>query len=137
MFHKPALPSGVADGRAPKDFGMTVVRRTDTEAWYRGYGPDPYVCASKYLSQFATEQQQGREKAECLTIYAADYARKGPKEFLGGAYLVESPQDLERAIALGDSNAEIRKMSEAPGQGLIVTLVDPEGFPVNLVYMQR
>ena len=48
---------------------MTVVRKTDTERWFRGYGPDPYVY----------------------------YARKGSsKAFLGGAFEVESYQDLEK-----------------------------------------
>jgi hypothetical protein len=47
---------------------MTVAKRTGSEIWYKGYGTDQYVY----------------------------YARKGPKEFLGGAFEVESYQDLER-----------------------------------------
>lgn len=47
---------------------MTVAKRTDDEIWYRGYGPDQYVY----------------------------YARRGPKKFLGGAYEVESSEDLEK-----------------------------------------
>lgn len=50
------------------DFGMTVASQTDDEIWYRGYGVDPFVY----------------------------YAKKGPKKFLGGAFEVESYQDLER-----------------------------------------
>lgn len=49
---------------------MTVTKKTDTERWYRGYGSDPYVY----------------------------YARKGPSAFLGGAFEVESYQDLERYV---------------------------------------
>ncbi len=71
-----------------------------------------------------------------LTVYTTDYAKKGPKKYLGGAYLVESYQDLERAIAL-DGNAEIKEMPEAPGHGYMATVTDPEGFPVNLVYGQE
>lgn len=26
------------------DFGMYVAKRTETEIWFRGYGPDPFVC---------------------------------------------------------------------------------------------
>jgi hypothetical protein len=50
------------------DFGMLVVKRTEEEAWYAGYGPDQYVY----------------------------YARKGPKKFLGGTFAVESYADLEK-----------------------------------------
>ena len=49
---------------------MTVAKRTDQEIWYRGYGEDQYVY----------------------------YARKGPKEFLGGAFTVESYEDLEKYV---------------------------------------
>lgn len=47
---------------------MTVAKKTDQEIWYRGYGDDQYVY----------------------------YARRGPKEFLGGTFTVESYEDLER-----------------------------------------
>ena len=45
-----------------------MVRKTDTEQWYRGYGPDQYVY----------------------------YARQGPKAFLGGTFEVASQEDLEK-----------------------------------------
>ncbi|KAI5459545.1 trihydroxytoluene oxygenase [Mariannaea sp. PMI_226] len=90
-----------------QDFGMSIAKRTETEIWYRGYGSDPYVY----------------------------YATVGPKKFLGGAYVVESYQDLERASALG--GVEIEEMAEAPGRGHIVTIQDPEGFPVALIYGQE
>lgn len=51
-----------------QDFGMHVVKKTDTERWYGGYGPDQYVY----------------------------YARQGPKAFLGGAFEVETIEDLDR-----------------------------------------
>lgn len=50
------------------DFGMVVAKQTENEIWYRGYGNDQYVY----------------------------YARKGEKQFLGGAFEVESYQDLEK-----------------------------------------
>ena len=86
--------------------------------------------------ELLTPKTEERSEEEVLTVYATDYAKKGPKKFLGGAYLVESYQDLERAIAL-DSNAEIKEMPEAPGKGYMVAVTDPEGFPVNLVYEQE
>ncbi|KAI1826563.1 trihydroxytoluene oxygenase [Xylaria intraflava] len=90
-----------------QDFGLTVAKKTDEELWLRGYGPDPY----------------------------AYYAVKGPKKFLGGSYIVESYEDLERAAKLPGSS-DIRKIDNAPGGGSLVTVYDPEGFPVNLVYGQ-
>lgn len=50
------------------DFGMEVAKKTDDEVWFRGYGPDQYVY----------------------------YARKGPKKFLGGAFVAETREDFER-----------------------------------------
>jgi hypothetical protein len=53
-----------------KDFGMSVVKKTENAVWYRGYGPDQYVY----------------------------YAQKGERKFLGGAFEVESYQDLEKYV---------------------------------------
>lgn len=49
---------------------MTVAKRTEDQIWYRGYGEDQYVY----------------------------YARKGPKEYLGGTFAVETYQDLEKYV---------------------------------------
>lgn len=51
---------------------MLVNVKTDTEVWYRGYGPDQYIY----------------------------YAQKGPKKFLGGTFEVESYAELERYILI-------------------------------------
>lgn len=51
---------------------MTVAKRTEDQIWYRGYGDDQYVY----------------------------YARKGPKEYLGGTFTVETYQDLEKCGVL-------------------------------------
>ncbi|KAK5795932.1 hypothetical protein VI817_005217 [Penicillium citrinum] len=88
-------------------FGMAVAKRTDQEIWYRGYGEDQYVY----------------------------YARKGPKEFLGGTFTVESYEDLEKATKLPTAT-DIQKLDNSPGGGFLVTLTDPEGFPVNLLFGQ-
>ncbi|KKZ68080.1 hypothetical protein EMCG_06292 [[Emmonsia] crescens] len=81
--------------------------KTDTEVWYRGYGPDQYIY----------------------------YAQKGPKKFLGGTFEVESYAELERAAQLPDAG-QIEKLQNAPGGGWLVSLTDPEGFPLNLIYGQ-
>lgn len=102
-----------------KDFGMHITKKTDDKIWYRGYGPDQYVY----------------------------YAEKGPKKFLGGAFEVESYEELEkydfrvcdipqadqhRASKIEGAGA-ITKL-HGPGGGSMLSLVDPEGFPLNLVY---
>ena len=90
-----------------RDFGMTVAQKTDTQRWYRGYGPDQYVY----------------------------YAQQGPKKFLGGTFEVQSYADLEKAAALPGAS-KLEEMLDAPGGGHIVTLTDPEGYPVNLIHGQ-
>ncbi|QIW95635.1 hypothetical protein AMS68_001153 [Peltaster fructicola] len=91
-----------------RDFGMHVVRRTDTEAWFRGYGPDQYCY----------------------------YARLGEKAFLGGTFEVESQEELVKASQIAGAG-KIEDLHNAPGGGKMVTLHDAEGFPVNLIYGQN
>ena len=50
------------------DFGMTVAKKAEGKKWFRGYGIDQYVY----------------------------YAQEGPMKFLGGAFEVESYEDLEK-----------------------------------------
>lgn len=91
-----------------KDFGMQVAKATNNKIWFKGYGGDQYVY----------------------------FAQKGPKEFLGGTFEVESYEDLERATELPWAVGKIKELGEAPGGGYMLTLQDPEGFPVNLCYGQ-
>ena len=49
---------------------MTLVKKTENERWFRGYGTDQYTY----------------------------YAREGPKKFLGGAWEVESYEELEKYV---------------------------------------
>lgn len=87
---------------------MEVAKRSEDEIWYRGYGSDQYVY----------------------------YARKGPKKFLGGAFQVQSYEELERASQLPGASV-IQQAKDAPGGGSLVTVTDPEGFPFNLIYGQQ
>jgi len=94
-----------------RDFGLKVVKKTDTERWYGGYGPDQYVY----------------------------YARQGPRKFLGGAFEVESHEELEKIIAIHKDRLQtngIEELTSAPGGGHIVTILDPEGFPLNFIHGQ-
>lgn len=90
-----------------RDFGMSVAKKTDTQCWYKGYGSDQYVY----------------------------YAQQGEKKFLGGTFEVESYAELEKASKLPTAG-KIKEMKDAPGGGYLLTLTDPEGFPINLMYNQ-
>lgn len=93
-----------------RDFGMSVVRKTDSQRWYKGYGQDQYVY----------------------------YAQQGEKKFLGGTFEVESYAELEKAEKVpGAGKIEDLSKSGAPGGGYLLTLHDPEGFPINLLYGQE
>ncbi|TKA83388.1 hypothetical protein B0A55_01005 [Friedmanniomyces simplex] len=95
-----------------RDFGMHIAKRSDDgeRIWYRGYGTTQYVY----------------------------YAQKGPKKFLGGTFEVESHAELEKASKIpGAEGSSIEKLQEAPGGGSLLTLHDPEGFPINLLHGQE
>lgn len=87
------------------------MRKTENERWYGGYGPDQYVY----------------------------YARQGPRKFLGGTFEVESYEELEKVVNNHKDrlqNNGIEEMSSAPGGGHIVSILDPEGFPLNFIHGQ-
>lgn len=90
-----------------QDFGMFVAKRTKDKIWFRGYGSDQYVY----------------------------YAEKGNNEFLGGAFEVEDMEQLEKATRIRSAGPVV-ELNDAPGGGHMVTVYDPEGFPINLIYGQ-
>jgi hypothetical protein len=90
-----------------RDFGMSVAQKAEGKRWYKGYGDDQYVY----------------------------YAQAGEKKFLGGTFEVESFAELEKAARVAGAS-EIIDLSSAPGGGHLVTLHDPEGFPINLIFGQ-
>ncbi|KAK5726276.1 hypothetical protein LTR17_012896 [Elasticomyces elasticus] len=94
------------------DFGMHIAKKSSDgeRIWYRGYGTTQYVY----------------------------YAQRGPKKFLGGTFEVESHAELEKAAKIPSSSSSgIEDLTEAPGGGYMLTLTDPEGFPINLLYGQE
>ncbi|KAK5746808.1 hypothetical protein LTR17_000438 [Elasticomyces elasticus] len=94
------------------DFGMHIAKKSSDgeRIWYRGYGTTQYVY----------------------------YAQRGPKKFLGGTFEVESHGELEKAAKIPSaSSSGIEELAEAPGGGYMLTLTDPEGFPINLLYGQE
>jgi Glyoxalase/Bleomycin resistance protein/Dioxygenase superfamily len=90
------------------DFGMTIAHATDSKIYFRGTGPDPYV----YIAVKASE-----------------------KQFLGGAFEVESYRDLEKISELPGGEA-IVELKDLPGGGFTTMIRDPEGFPINFIYGQ-
>lgn len=90
-----------------RDFGMVVAQKAEGKRWYKGYGEDAYIY----------------------------YAQEGEKKFLGGTFEVASFAELEKAAAVPGASG-ITELSDAPGGGHMVTLHDPEGFPINLIYGQ-
>jgi catechol 2,3-dioxygenase-like lactoylglutathione lyase family enzyme len=94
-----------------RDFGLTLAKKTETQRWFKGYGPDPYVY----------------------------YAQQGPKQYLGGAFVVQSFAELEKAAALPCASPDgivDLAAQDVPGGGHMVTLTDPEGFPIHLLHGQ-
>ncbi|KAF9692081.1 hypothetical protein EKO04_009970 [Ascochyta lentis] len=91
-----------------RDFGMTVAHKTTNARWFKGYGSDQYVY----------------------------YAQQGPKKFLGGCFEVASFAELEKAASL-PSAGPIEKLTDAPGGGHLLTLHDPENFPISLIHGQE
>ncbi|KAK4892348.1 hypothetical protein LTR27_009182 [Elasticomyces elasticus] len=94
-----------------RDFGLNVVKKTPTQRWFGGYGPDQYVY----------------------------YCQEGPMAFLGGTFEVESYHELERILQLPCVqvlDGGIQEVADAPGGGHLLSISDPEGFPVNFVYGQ-
>ena len=92
------------------DFGLEPVERLNDRIYYRGFGPDPYC-------------------------YLAEISKSGQREFGGGAWLVESYGDLERASKL--PGASVVTAAEGPGGGSAVTLQDPNGQAVKLIHGQE
>jgi catechol 2,3-dioxygenase-like lactoylglutathione lyase family enzyme len=91
------------------DFGMSIVQETQgQEIFFAGYGSEPF-------------------------LYVARQA-EGDSSFDGAAYEVESRTELERAVE--EYGATPISSLGAPGGGEIVTLTDPVGHKVHLVYGQ-
>jgi catechol 2,3-dioxygenase-like lactoylglutathione lyase family enzyme len=88
-----------------QDFGLLTVERTEQRLVMRTGGGDA----------FAYSAEKGDEA-----------------KFLGLAFEVEGKSDLESAISEHGASP-IRELT-TPGGGLAVTLIDPNGFEIDLVY---
>jgi hypothetical protein len=93
-----------------KDFGF-IDEAHDGEAIYlRGYGVDPY----------------------CYVVLPST---NGEKQFEGGAFVVKSKEDLDKAMKL--PGATHKQLSHLPGGGELVSLSSPGGTKIHLLRGQE
>lgn len=92
------------------DFGFEVVEETPTKKYYGGFGSQPY-------------------------LYIAEASPDAKRHFVGGAWVVSSHQDLERASQL--PGATSIKDASGPGGGKTVVLKDPWNFEISLHFGQK
>lgn len=92
------------------DFGFEVVEETPTKKYYHGFGSQPY-------------------------LYIAEASPDGKRHFAGGAWVVNSLEDLERASKL--PGATPIKDASGPGGGKTVVLKDPWNFEIFLHFGQK
>jgi hypothetical protein len=93
------------------DFGLEEVCRIDSRIYYRGTSSQPFI--------YVAEQRTG----------------DSPKQnFVAGAWLVQSEDDLEHASGLPGASMIVD--AGEPGHGKLVTLNDPNGFEIRLLFNQ-
>lgn len=92
------------------DFGLKVAETRPDEVFLKGYGTEPFV-------------------------YICRSAPSSISSFGGAAYVVSSREELQRAADLPGATRIARL--DAPGGGEIVSLTDPAGHSVHLVYGQE
>jgi hypothetical protein len=92
------------------DFGFVQAHKEGNRVYFKGFGVDPY-------------------------IYIAEQSSIGKRVFLGGTWVVESWEDL--VTAASHPNATKLEANEGPGGGSRVSILDPNGFPVTLIYGQE
>ena len=94
------------------DFGFEIAeQRGKDEIFFKGYGPDPYC-------------------------YVARQAKDGKPRFGGAAYAVETREELVKATRIPGASPAISPL-DAPGGGEVVTLTDPVGHQIHLVFGLR
>ncbi|KAK4047061.1 hypothetical protein OIV83_005624 [Microbotryomycetes sp. JL201] len=94
-----------------RDFGMSLVSGRDGRYYFKGYGDLPYI----YMAERA---QPGEEAA-----------------FLGAAFEAESRDELVKAARL--PGASPITQLDGPGGGEIVSVADPHGVPMHIIYGQQ
>jgi hypothetical protein len=93
-----------------KDFGFVEEARDGDSVYLRGYGEDPYC-------------------------YVVQPSTTGEKQFDGGAFLVKSKEDLEKAMKF--PGATRKDLTHLPGGGELVSLTAPGGGKIHLIWGQK
>ncbi|KAK4999983.1 hypothetical protein LTR66_001071 [Elasticomyces elasticus] len=92
------------------DFGLSIAQEhPGKNVFFKGYGKEPFIYVARQAEREST--------------------------FGGAAYVVESLVELEKASHVPGASG-ISSLN-APGGGKIVTLTDPVGHKVHLVYAQQ
>ena len=95
------------------DFGMTISHEEpNKEIYFSGYGAEPIIYVARQASP------------------------RSPSTFGGAAYEVETRAELSRAASTVPDASPITTLPPSAGGGEVVTLTDPAGFHVHLVYGQ-
>ena len=91
------------------DFGLQSVTQTGSMIYYRGYGKDPFC-------------------------YVAEQSSTASSHFIGGAFVVQSYEELEKAAQIPGSSSI--QDADGPGGGQTIIVKDPNGFVVKLLFGQ-
>ena len=92
------------------DFGFMEAKRSGSTIYFRGYGIDPYV-------------------------YVTSKSKDGKPKFGGAAFVAASQEEFDKACKI--PGATLRNLSEAPGQGKMVTFSRPNDTLMHVVFGQE
>jgi catechol 2,3-dioxygenase-like lactoylglutathione lyase family enzyme len=112
-----------------EDFGMRLAYKEGNHRFYfAGDGPDPFVYVAEVVGLSLIIGLLASR-----SIGYIDLCVQGERsEFLGGTFLVETKEDLERASQLIPGATSLQ--SAGPAGGYMVTFRDPDGIPCNLAW---
>jgi hypothetical protein len=95
-----------------KDFGFESAGKSDDGHFlFRGYGLDPYIYVAR-------QAQPGKDK-----------------KFHGAGFIARTSEDFDRACRL--EGAQVEDISHYPGGGKMVSVPDPNGYAIQIIYGQE
>ena len=113
------------------DFGIDLVKQTDTQRWYRGHRPAGVDYAgqgqNKSLGAFEVESYEEFDKYVDFVSFFSSKTTEGLGTRFRELGLTSPPRVIKLVEAERVSN-RVEQMSDAPGGGYIATIRDPEGF---------
>ena len=93
-----------------KEFGLTSAQESNDSVYFSGYGKDQFV----YVARRA--------------------ASGGSKRFIGAGFVASTSEDFEAATRM--KGAQSIDTSNRPGGGKAVSIPDPNGFEMQVVWDQ-